>query len=355
MVMRLIILEKRSLVASLVSTGLLSADDQITFTFSLGLWIESQEKLKFNQIPYTGYSRNMRSLHEAISNREPGSWHSKKDLIVDGEGSSILTLNTSTDGLNEMMAFLNEQLPNYSEIIIATDNDRRGAYGALQIIDRLNTPLPSVHVMLFSSTDKINLTKSWNNREKNSWESSGHAKKAKAQKIKRLFEFWWHSNSALVFGEICKKAGLKGDPVISKYEFMIMKILSSHESEIDEGKLLDLMETWPGTGKFTEQNLVDYECKIGSSTSRTDLISRLTARGFARHSNHSGPHPRTLKVTTEGLTFMALCHPKTFDPDLPSRLSLWSRDEDIAAARRYINTVFSRQLRFQRNQPAFMR
>ena len=36
--MRLIILEKRSLAERLVKTGLLSDEDQITFTFSLGFF-----------------------------------------------------------------------------------------------------------------------------------------------------------------------------------------------------------------------------------------------------------------------------------------------------------------------------
>jgi hypothetical protein len=353
--MRLIILEKRSLIPSLTGTGLLSPNDHITFTFSLGLWVESQEKLKFNQIPYTGYSGKMRSLHESDNEKEPNSRHGKKDLVVSGKGSTILSLRTTTEGLDEWVEFLNEQLPNYSEIIIATDNDRRGAYGAMQIMDKLNTPLPPVHVMLFSSTDKISLTKSWNNRKRNSWEGSGYAEKAKAQKTKRLFEFWWQANSALVFGELCKKTGLKGDPAISKYEFMIMKILSSHESELDMEKLLSLMADWPGTGKFTDQSLVDYECKIGSATSRVNLISRLIERGFAKSVSYSKSRKGVLEVTPEGLAFMALCHPKTFDPDLPSRLWVWSRDGDITAIRRYINTVFSRQLRFHRNQPAFAR
>jgi hypothetical protein len=351
--MRLIISEKRSLVEKLINTKLLSIDDQITFTFSLGLWVEHQEKLTFNQIPYTGYSGKMRSLHEAIDSQKYDSCCSRKDLVVNGKGSAVLTLNTSTEGLDEFVIFLNEQLPNYSEIIIATNSDRRGAYGALQIIEKLNTPLPPVHVMLFSTTDKNSLTKSWHDRKKYSWENSGYAKKAKSQKIKRLFEFWWQSNSALVFGELCKKVGLKGNSVISKYEFMTMKILSSQESDIDLYTLSEIMGNWSGTGKFTEQNLVDYECKIGSASSRMDLIKRLLDRGFARRIDYSKARRGILEVTPEGMAFMAMCHPKTFDPDLPSRLWVWSRDGDVTSIRRYINTVFSRQLRFHRNQPAF--
>ena len=183
----------------------------------------------------------MRSLHETIheTDSDSSTCFGEKALVVDGSNSTILSSNMSTESLDEWVNFLNNQLPHYSEIVIATDNDRRGAYGAMQIIDRLNTPLPPVHVMLFNATDEINLTRAWNNRQHNSWESSGYDKKANAQKLKRLFDFWWHSNSALVFGELCKKTGLKGDPVISKYEFMAMKLLSLNESGIRESQLHD--------------------------------------------------------------------------------------------------------------------
>jgi len=351
--MRLIILEKSSITAPLIDMGLLSNNDQITFTFTLGLWREAPEKLKFNQIPYTGYTGKMRSLHETISEVDSTVRDNEKDLVVDGKGAPLLTSKMSSEGLETLVTFLNEQLPNYSEIVIATDSDQRGAYGAMQILDRLNGALPPVSVMLFSATNKSSLKKSWSERGKYSWENSGYEKKAKAQKIKRLFEFWWHSNSALVFGELCKKAGLKGNPVISKYEFMVMKILSSNETGLSEDELCSIMESWTGTGKFTDQNSAKHECAIGSVTSRAVLILRVKERGFANVVNNIKSRKSILQISPEGKAFMDLCHPKTFDPDLPSRLWEWSSSGDIKAMRRYINTVFSRQLRFHRNQSAF--
>jgi hypothetical protein len=347
--MKLIISEKASVANQLIKSGLLSSSDQITFTFSLGLWTESKVKIDFNQVPYTDHSGEMRSLHETFFKKGNESWGNEKNLIIDGSGATILKQNLNSDGLNKLLSHLNGHIHQYTDIIIATDNDRRGAYGALQIIERLKPSKLPINVMLFSDTSLETIKKSWLKRNEYSWVSSGYEKKANAQKVKKAFDFWWHTNSALVFGECLKKSGLRGDPVLSKYEFMAINVLSNHEHKLTTDKLIDIMASWEGTGRYSSL-ANNYECQIGSASSQSEIVSRLIERGVFKLSELNGVKSKALSLTPEGERFLEFIHPKTFDKDLPFRLYQWCFDENINAIRRYINTLFSRQLRFQRNK-----
>lgn len=347
--MKLIISEKANVASQLIKSGLLSNQDQITFTFSLGLWTESKAKIDFNQIPYTDYSGEMRSLHEAFFKKGNEPWGDCRNLIIDGSGATLLKQKLNSDGLNKLLSHLNGHLHQYTEIIIATDNDRRGAYGASQIIERLKPSKLPIHVMLFSDTSLKTIKKAWLKRNEHSWESSGYEKKAIAQKVKKSFDFWWHTNSALVFGECLKKSGLRGDPVLSKYELMAINVLSNFEHEVTTDKLIDIMQSWKGTGRYSSLTN-HYECQIGSASSQYEIVSRLIKRGVFQLSDLNDVKMKTLSLTPEAERFLELMHPKTFDKDLPFRLYQWCSEENINAIRRYINTLFSRQLRFQRNK-----
>lgn len=334
------------MMAPLIRSKCLSEDDHITFTFGIGPWVKSHEKLTFKQIPYTEHSNKTRSFHETLAHREYNSLDKPVHCVRDGKNKPLLTLCLNSEGLLKWMEYLNENLHQYSEIVVVVNNDRRGAHGASQILERLVGELPPVCVILFYSLRETTLADVWSRRHQYNWQQSGFAEKAQEQATKRLFEYWWHANAALVFGECCKKSGLTGDPVITKYELMLMHILASHGGEETPDKLLSIMQQWKGSGKFSDHNIPQYLQAVGSHSSQYEIIKKLTLRGFAENRSQEGED--VLKITPEGARFLSLCHPKTFDPDLPGRLLHWMSTDNIGAMRRYINTVFSRQLRFQR-------
>lgn len=339
--MRLIIAENYQLGKLLSQYNLLNKDDIVVYTLGLGLWRESLVDITFQDIPFTDMSKSMRSNN---NNLRPQFSHK---LLQSSDLTPLLQADkgfVSGENLNDLIRILNGKLPMCSEIVVAVTQDRRGSYGAGQILDRLTcTPLPPVTSMLFHATTPSEIAKAWSNRAQYGWDSSGHQTRHKEQSIKRLFEFWWHSNSALIFGELCKHAGLKGDTVVSKYELMTIFISSRFQEGFSENDLLNIMQNWKGSGCYSKQfaNL-DYQAQVGSATTQVDIVNKLIERGFF------SKRKDTLSISSKGSLFVNLLHTKTFDPDLPFRLEGWMINGDVESMSRYVRTLFGRQLRYQR-------
>jgi hypothetical protein len=354
--MRLIIAEKYAVGKALASTQLLDPTDHIVYTFGLGLWQEAREELTFNQIPFTGYSGRMRSTLSLLAKQNPNWRGGNKTLLCDAKLTPLFkspTPDVSDEILSSLMEHLNEQLPFYEEIVLAVDHNRRGAHGAGQILERLTSVmLPPVRIMRFDAYSPKCLRDAWVTRSDNPWGNSAYDRAYQEQKLKRLFEHWWHTNATFVFGELCKKAQLKADPVITKYEFMLMGVLHQQTSPPTADKLLDTMQRWEGTGLYLDRVPERHLRQIGSGGTQSTLVQKLVERGFAVEVEGSGTKPgrKRLALSNVAERFMSMVHPKTFDPDLPMRLELWMRERNIEAMRLYINTIFGRQLRYQRKR-----
>lgn len=338
--MRIFIAEKKHAVEQIVKHGITDKDDVILVTFSLGLWIESIPNLSFKQIPYTELPSEYRSHPELLSKREhyhAEGWIKCRAHAYDGEGRPLISFVPTNDGLNNYEAMLQGIACKAEEIVIATDDDERGAYGAKQYLDRMNLPSePPVSCiltyMLHSNSEKV-----WAERSSRNWETSGYQALASRQSIKRLFEYWWNCNSALVFGELCKKSGLNAARVITKFELLAMLFVATMPEKFKPDELIKRMDKWKGTGRFQDK------ATLGSTSSYSEIFEKMLQRGhLSRDEKHA------CSLTPAGQRFVSLCHPRTFDIDLPMRLESWMNDGDIGPMRRYINTLFSRQLRYQR-------
>jgi len=159
------------------------------------------------------------------------------------------------------------------------------------------------------------------------------------QQLKKTFDYWWNSNSKLVFSELCKMSGLECQSILSKYELMLIVALGKYQKPIGIDNLLSIMTNWKGSGKYqTKSN------QIGSLISRMKIIENACGRGAISKDNLTGLY----SLSESGLCFLAKLHSRTFDPDLPARLENWISQLDYSAMKKYIRTLFGRQLRYQR-------
>jgi len=343
--MRLLIAEKPFIVRLLQEHNLIPHDTEIVFTFGFGLWRFTLPKISFKDIPFT----------ETPSALRPHSFNVSRYLIT-ATGKAIFSHSENATGeernaiLDNMVKYLRERMSVYDEIICAVDPDRTGYGAARQLLDQINpdfnSPVP-VNCLYLLAMDEQSLRTAWEARASNPWTAGSRAQSlADKQLAKQTFDYWWNANSSLVLSVLCHWTNLKGDPLISKYELMLLAVIAA-TPEITINKLLTTMENWKGTGKYRDSGLYGG---IGSTTSRLAILDSAVARGMVLIREGENPNRQTCSLTAPGMAFMNRLHPRTFDPDLPFRLEQWIATGDYNSMRRYINTVFSRQLRYQRNQ-----
>lgn len=405
--MRLLIAEKPSIFKIFKEAGLITPDTETVFTFGFGLWRFTQPKLSFADIPFTNTPSRLRPFNFNFSR-----------YLIEASGESVFSLGMGSTPqerealLDSLVIYLRERIQDYEEIICAVDNDRTGFGAAHQLIEQINpgmaVPIP-VHCLYLYSLERNVIRATWEGRASNKWTGTSRAQLlADTQQAKKTFDYWWNANSSLVLSELCHWVDVKADPLITKYELMLLGMLAD-SPPLSESKLLGSMERWKGTGKYHGTGV---HGAIGSATSRADIIASAIARGMIavdagdRHEQeiirasklytpdveptidsllhslgchivagettwwevvdflftnghfneatlaqcYASPNPLTYRLTPAGKAFMSRLHPRTYDPDLPFRLEQWITAGDYASMRRYINTVFGRQLRYQRNQ-----
>lgn len=345
--MRIFIVEKLVIGKSLSTLNILSPGDIIVYTMGLGLWRESKPVISFKDIPFseppTEESPNPYIFGPHYHSLAIDLLHSHDLTPILRVGRQFVTLKA----LNSMMDVIKDALPLCTEIVLIVDTDRRGAYGAGQIIERLpQETRPPTRVLSIYSYLPDAILQALNSTQCQTWETSGFYVLYNEQKIKRLFEYWWHVNSILVFGELCRHAGLIGDPAISKYELMSMFVAKALPLKFSEHVFLDALISHKGSGRYPcsadgSENLG----QIGTSTSRSEIIKTMLKRGFLhRHED------RMLSISPQGFLSLDRLSPKSFDQDLPLRLVEWMKHGEVDAVKRYIRTFFGRQLRYQRKQ-----
>lgn len=338
--MRLLIAEKPHLARVLKENNLITPDTEIVFTFGIGLWRFTLPKLSHQNIPFT----------ETPSELRPQSFRPRQ-LLLTKDGNTLFSVPENSGQvqhasiLDAMVQYLRERMPLYEEVICAVDPDRTGYGAAHQLLGLIcNKHTPPVHCLYLYSLEANALTSAWKARKTNLWNNDSIAQTlANKQQAKATFDYWWNSNSSLVLSELCKWTNLTANPLISKYELMAISLIAENP-RIPEGELLKLMSNWTGSGKYS------YAGEIGSPASRVAILESAINRGILEITTSINSPKRTYSLTLKGESFMNRLHRKTFDPDLPFRLEDWIAAGDFSAMRRYINTVFGRQLRYQRNQ-----
>lgn len=340
--MRIFIAEKRVAGQILLDAQLLRPQDIVIYTLGLGLWRYVRPNISFKDIPYTEPPQEELPNPHAFQRRgkQPVSLVHADDLSVLFSFSSSGRLNQSLDS---MIRMLQSKLPDCEQIITVVDQDRRGAYGATQLLKRLNPFLTiPVRVVTLMAYTAACFKDAFDVQPESDWQSSGFQRLSEEQHIKRVFEYWWHANATFVFGELCRYAGLKADPVLSKYELMAIFITKDLPSTFKDIQLHERMERHKGSGLYP---LPKHTEGIGSCTSRGEIITTMHLRGYLQN-NKDG----TYSVSQQGARLLMLLSKRSFDTDLPFRLNEWMHHGDLDAARRYIRTFFGRQLRYQRKQ-----
>jgi len=180
--------------------------------------------------------------------------------------------------------------------------------------------------------------------------------------VKRYFDWNWNVNSLAVLGVALRRAGAPADaPPLSKYSLQVLyairKLIDEKNAPpLDDGKLVMLMERWPGTGRYAYSE--NQAPVVGSCASRGQIIENLVAagllarssKGLQRQLGEHGRPPTRLQLADRGRALLELLHPDCEDPDLPFRLDAWCQQGSAAkpAVDRYIRTFFGKQMRFKR-------
>lgn len=158
---------------------------------------------------------------------------------------------------------------------------------------------------------------------------------------KRYFEWNWNVNALAILGETARRVGVLADTLpVSKYALQLLYALQGRES-LSEGKVIDLMNKWPGTGRYSYSS-GQWRPRLGSCASSSAIIKNLQMAGLLA-TDH-----KHIQLTALGEAFLAALHPDCKDLDLPFRLDAWCGQGSAAkpAMDRYLRTFFGKQKRF---------
>lgn len=336
--MILVITEKKSIAGYLKDAGVLPEGTDIVYTLGMGLWRYQIERLQPSQVPFTG----------------PIQKYAPRDLLAATLFKSFHVGFATNDlaFVEALVKTIQAKLPQYTEIVMAVDPDGRGVFAGNQLLERLCEPYglrkPPAYALELHQYHPDHLRAQWETRANRPW-SEWAAPALHRQTRKYLFDFWWSSNAAVVYSELCSFIGIKGDPILSKYELMVTAFLGHigrHQGrhQVSEVFLLQTLQDWKGTGKYSAY------AEIGSPSSRAEILNQASQRGLIEHAASDETGRQEYSLTEKGQAFLNYLHPRSYDPDLPYRLNEWITTGDTDSMKRYIRTHFGRQLRYQRTR-----
>lgn len=303
------------------------------------VWRYKLEKLSFEQVPFVGDPPKINNLLDGNSVFVP----SPLRFIISGQSVWAGDVNSLVD----KVAIIKSSLTNgvYDQVICLGDVDPIGQLNIKRGLELVEVPDGiGVSFIKNSTLDPEELKCAYSNR---SQINESEFSLVSGQLLKNKFDYWWNSNSAIVLSEAAKFAGLDADPVISKYEILLIQHLdvTFKNREFFEPDLIKMMRQWVGTGKFKGEDF-DYWYGLAYASERSRIVKQMQYRGFLSDSNGS------LSITDKGRDFLRLLHPRSLDLDLPFRVEAWRIGEGggEATAKRYIRTFFGRQLRHQRKE-----
>lgn len=224
-----------------------------------------------------------------------------------------------------------------TKIIFAGDPDASGAvaYHVLvsQCLGSVAAALtrPALHLL---DLDQTNIERSLDSMA--STADTWFVECLSAGLARRFFDFNFNVNALALLGEPLKQAGVDGDHfMMSKYSLQLLYGMRELPP-MTEGKLIELMHRWPGTGRYAPSEL-------GSPASRVDIVSGLNDAGLLVADSN-----RLMKLSERGQQFLNHLHPDCQDPDLPARLLQWESGWPASkpSIERYLRTFFGKQKRF---------
>jgi len=175
----------------------------------------------------------------------------------------------------------------------------------------------------------------------------------RAGMVRERFDWLYNTNALAIFSEVLRRHGTSGEhSFLSKYALLTLWLLRDGQVQ-SEGEIIHMMSRYTGSGRY---DLAGRRSPgVGSPTSRAAIVEQLKAAGLLETRDtgglsRSGDPILALSISERGTAVLDDLHPRTFDPDLPFRLAEWADmglERANPAMERYINTLFSRQIRFQ--------
>lgn len=180
-----------------------------------------------------------------------------------------------------------------------------------------------------------------------------------AGRAKRYFDYNFHLNGNIVFGDLYRKLSGSSAPIHMSKNMLLVLYLIRKLGSVERWGFEHIMLEWRGWKKDGDT------FEIGTIPSRQALVPNLVELGLAKTEKlpssvkavSSGPNGVTVEYTRDyhsltdlGLRFLESLHPDCYDPFMPRRLEGWQA-MGIEAAKpqidRYIKTFFGKQIRFQ--------
>lgn len=340
--MKLVIIEKPGIGRIMSECDLLGDDTDTIYINSRDFARYGLPEIEFSDIPYADQPIMSRDLYAKLY---------LGPVNNNGKREPYKGLATDFSNTSPSLSFLAGRLPEYEEIICATDFDRVGFGGAKRILDAIGATFETpVYYLDLTYIDNKSMAFAWSDRHNNRWTADSIAQKLSDEQVAKLtFDYWWNSNSMLVMSELCKAAGIKPNKILSKYELMLICILDQRRSASDAFELDLCLADWPGTLRFYK----DGSASIGSGASRRFIISNCIERGAIEPIIISGI--LHYQLTTSGKKLASMLHPDSFDRDLPFRINRWIKNNDYQAMQTYIKTLFGKQLRYQRKNNHYIK
>lgn len=232
------------------------------------------------------------------------------------------------------------------EIICACDWDHTGMWGFDLFIEQtLGNERKSSYpvICLGGSYDEAKLIRSI--RSMITTDHPDYKKMLEAGRVKRLFEYNYAVNSLCILGNLYRKIAGNQEPFfVSKYTLQVL-IWMSKKAPMPIWKIDSfLAHKWVGTGKYA-RNQMQFLQGIGCAASRGSMIRVLVENGLAQQEDGG-----IVSITVLGHAYVQALHPDCSDADLPFRIDAWMSQGVEAAEptiKRYLNTFFGKQLRYQ--------
>jgi hypothetical protein len=167
--------------------------------------------------------------------------------------------------------------------------------------------------------------------------------------IRKHFDYNYLLNANVVLQATFQAAlGRPMERVLAKNALQILFHLQDGR-KIDDGKLIELMTKWQGTGRYTKAAHGYHNMGMGRASSRYEIIQHLVREGLLSRRSYPGRKVQPLQITADGLRLLDFLHPDCRDADQVCRIAIWMQlplEEAKPKIDRYIRTFFGKQMRF---------
>lgn len=232
-----------------------------------------------------------------------------------------------------------EDFNKFDTIIFACDPDHRGVMMFDTLIKQnLSNPNVSIKFLFLESLSEEYLEKAWTNQYE---DTTGFMRNLNNARIKYYLDYNWNLNSHAILNKTLRSAGIDTTKTFSKYSLQLYYWMLKHmDYNWTETKLVMNLESWYGTGKYSEVQQIS----MGSPSSFAGIIQNLVdLKLIFKYKNN------TYRLTDAGIKLSKRLHKDCCDLDLPFRIYEWSKlgfDDAQPLINRYLNTFFGKQKRY---------